>query len=1357
MLFVALTMLGVISYRSLPVELIPAMELPVLFIRVMAPVERDLQYVEQEAIVPLEGAAGRLDKVEKIESRVTASGGMVSVYFAQKADMRYSYLKLSEQVDAVRSRLPDGFMAEVVRVDMEQINTEFMQIQVSGEGGSNRIRTLLEQEVNDRLMAVDGIASVQIFGGRQKTITVTLNRNVVESHGLTMNDVRQEIRQGQQSKVYVGEIRAHDTRYFVNAGAEYLSPADIGQIVIRPEGPLLLSNLGEISYGLREPDSHSRVNGLDVVTLSLVRESQVNLIDLSDKVKDEIERINADFEAKGIALDIQFNSAEEIESNIDQIIQLALIGGLLAIFMLWIFLSNLPLVAVVMLAMPVSVFGAFNFFYAADITINMLTLIGLALAMGMLIDNGVVVMENIYRMAGRGGNAEDVVVKGTAQIWRSVTAATFTTIVVFVPFIFASNQVLSEIARHVSVSIVSTLLVSLVVSLVLIPTIVHAILRRQTGETWRLSRLPLHNHFVQMYVQLLKGGLRHPARLVLGGLGIFFLVAFIAFAFSMAGNKPVERSKVEVNIDMWEGATLQKTDELVRTMEERLQELELPADVISQIYEDRALLTVDVDQDLMAHQDMSLAEVKSKVEEKLSGNWPGASVSFDTSADRGGGGGGGGGALSMLGLGDEQRKVLVTGENFQDMLYTANDLRKLMAENLTTLNGVWIEGNWQRPEVLLSLNPLWMGMNGVQPMQVASQLSTLSPQTNSGGTFKADDQEYEIMLTYNEPLADSLKSVRAPDLDDLKEVKIRTASGETVPLEFFSGMAMRSSVSQYSRVNQEKQLVLRFNLKKEVESSRDLEALALKEIEELLLSSGTVEGVTATLHKEEKTKEYYFLASMAILLIFMILASVFESFTAPVVMLFTIPLAAIGSMLALLFTGNSLLSFNSFIGFLILFGVVVNNGILLIDYAMQLRRSGVSVVRAYMEAGMARLRPILITAGTTIVAMLPLSLGEGEYVGALGAPFAITVIGGLCFSSVLTLVLVPAFGLGLEQSLNWIRSISTPLKISLITVWVLLFTWIWWGSSLSVLWQLVTTVLIMAGVPWLLWFVLNSLKRANSQLIPDDQSIHITIRNLVKVYGRDNRFKREWKQRLRLRQKIQDQPLNAQAFKAGLIWQIPLLLFFSWFSFIYVETGFWQLFFWVLYYNVLSSYFNTWHQRWVRIQLPDRHILNNQRLLKYVRYTWRLGYPVMLLVLMLQSWESTGGAITLFVLWLITGTILYSSRKTRTGQLNPENITGRMKGLRRRLVKWLMVISLAKPSKPPFKAVKGVSIELTSGMIGLLGPNGAGKTTVMRTLCGILDQSYGKIFINGHDTSCTGKNFRASSATCPRNSAPMKT
>lgn len=1338
MLFVGLSLLGVISYRALPVELLPAMEMPVLFIQLMAPVERDLKFVEQEAIVPLEGAAARLDKVEKIESRVTTNGGMVSVYFAQQADMRYSYLKLSEEVNAVRNRLPEGFMAEVVRVDLEQINTEFMQLRVRGEGGADRIRTLLEQEVNDRLLAVDGIASVQVFGGRQKTISVELQPEVLESHGLTMNEVRQKIQQSQQEKIFVGELNAKDKRFFVNAGAEYLSPTDIGQIVMQAEGPLLLSHLGTISYGLQEPDSYSRVNGLDVVTLSLVRESQVNLIELSTKVKDELASINRDFEAKGLQLDIQHNSAEEIESNIDQIIELTLVGGLLAVFILWIFLSNLPLVAVIMLAMPVSVFGAFNFFYAADISINMLTLIGLALAIGMLVDNGVVVMENIYRHAASGEDPETVVVKGTSQIWRSVTAATFTTLVVFVPFVFASNQILGEIARHISVSIVATLLVSLLVSLVLIPTIVHAILSRQKGERWRLSRLPLHNHFVQIYVHLLKAGLRNPARLVLGGLALFLVVTALSFTLSIAGNKPVESTKLEVSVDMSEGATLEKTDQMVRSMEERLWDLALPFEVTSQIYDDRALLTIDVDNELMAAQHLQLWEIRSKVQSKLAGPWPMGSISYSNGAAGGSGGGGmggGGGALNMLGLGDEERKVVISGEDYQDLLLTANDLMKLMNENLSSLEWVWMDGSRQRPEAFLEIDPFWMGRNGVQPGQLAMQLSTLAPQTNSGGTFKSDDQEYEIILSLQNARDDSLQATQSPDLEKLKKLKIKTASGETADLESFSEITLRNIEAQYNRVNQEKQLALRFNFKREVTQSREMEALALKELEELLLSLGSREGVNVALHREEKTKEYYFLAGMALLLIFMILASVFESFTAPVVMLFTVPLAAIGSMLALTFTGHSLLSFNSFIGFLILLGLVVNNGILLIDYSMQLRRAGVSVVRAYMEAGMARLRPILITAGTTIVAMLPLSLGEGEYVGALGAPFAITVIGGLCFSSVLTLVFIPAFGLGLEQALTWIRSLSASLKAGLISLWILGFAGIWWGSSLAVIWQMAATVLLIAGLPWLLWFVQNSLRRANSQLIPAEEQIHITIRHLVKVYGRDNRFKREWKQRLRLRKSIQEQALDTKAFRAALIWQIPALLFLCWFSFGYVERGFWQLFFWVLTYSVLSNFFRYLHQRRFRFHLSDRHLLNNRRFLSWAGRFWRLGYPVMLLVFMLQTWKDSGGAISLFVLWLLLAAILRSAAKTRAGLLSTENISGRMQKLRRGLLKMLLLLPWAKPRKAPFKAVKGVSLELSNGMIGLLGPNGAGKTTIMRSLCGILDQSYGKIFINGHDTA----------------------
>ncbi len=1335
MFFVALTLLGVISYRSLQIELIPAMEYPVLFIRLMSPVERDLQYVEREAIIPLEGAAGRLEKVEKIESRVSANGGLVSVYFTQQADIRYSYLKLTEQVDALRDRLPEGFRAEVMRVDLEQINTEFMQIQVQGEGSADRIRTLLEQEINDRLMAVDGVASVQVFGGRQKTVSVELDKGALESHGLTMDDVRLAINQGQQARTYVGEVHEHGTRFFVNAGAEYQSPSDIGQTIVKAEGPLLLTDLGRISYGLREPDSYSRVNGLEMVTVSLVRESQVNLIELSDKVKAEIESINADYEPRGLMLKIQSNSAEEIESNIDQIINLALIGGLLAIFILWIFLENLPLIAIVVVAMPVSVFGAFNFFYAGNITINVLTLIGLALAMGMLIDNGVVVMENIYRLASQKGKPEDIVAKGVSQIWRSVTAATLTTIVVFLPFVFASNQILREVARHISISIVSTLLVSLLVALVLVPTFVNYVLQKQKGSTWRLSRLPLHNRLVQIYLQLLKAGLRKPARLVLGGLALFFVVALVSFAFSIAGSKPVERSRIEVTIQMRDGATLPGTDEMVKTMENRLTELKLPGDVMSQVYRDRASLTIEVDTKEMKKRKQTLGEVKAEVQRSLQGDWRGATINYDTRAAGGFGGGGAGvgAGLSMLGLGQKEQKVLVKGEGFPAMVRTANDVIKLIRENLTSIDGVWIEDNWQRPEVMLQLDPFWMGLNGVTPMQVVSQLTTLSPEVESGGKFKADDQEYEIMLSYSEPDTAETENPKGKDLAALRSMKVRTASGEQVELSSFASTSLRNSVSQYNRVNQEKQLSVRFNLKDEIKSSRELEETALKEIEELLIMAPVPEGNSVLLQRGDETDEYYFLAGMAILLIFMILASVFESFTAPVVMLFTIPLAAIGSMLALLFTGNSLLNFNSFIGFLILLGVVVNNGIILIDYTMQLRRAGMKSVRAYMEAGLARLRPIFITAATTIVAMLPLSLGRGEYVGALGAPFAITVIGGLTFSTILTLVFVPAFGLGLDYSLNWIRSLNKKLKAALFTLWLLLFVWIWWGSNLTVLWQMVTTILVVAGIPGVLWFALNSLKRANSQLVPHDVPIRITIRNLVKIYGRDNRFKREWKQRKRLYDSMMNSPLSKASFQNGLLWQVPLLVFSVWFSLIYMQRGFWQLVFWVLNFALLNFFFKYLYNRW--LQYRSINLLERGWFLKTIWSFWYLGYPLLLFGLMWMSWKSKGGAITIFILWLVFAGIVATARRTKTGKLKPDEMKGKMVRMRRTLVKWLMLFPFARPGKVPFKALKGVSLELSSGMIGLLGPNGAGKSTIMRILCGILEQSYGKIFINGFDTA----------------------
>ncbi|TAJ13663.1 ATP-binding cassette domain-containing protein [Marinilabiliaceae bacterium JC017] len=1338
MFFIALTMLGVISYRQLSFELLPNTEYPMLFVQVLSSTETDPAYVEKEAIVPMEGVVAGLEGVEKIESRVNPGRGMIMVYLNKNVSVKYSYLKLVEKVESARNLLPEDFRAEVMRVDMEQFTNKFIQLQVRGEGGVDRVRNIVDQEIKGKLESIDGIAGVEVFGGRQKSVEITIDENVLKSHNLTLGGIRQKITSGQNARVFAGEVIDGTTRYYVAAEADYNNIRDIGNIVVKPEGPVLLNDIAVIRFGVKEDESYSRVNGKESVTLTLAKEAQVNMIDLSRKVLKEIDRLNASYQDKGVELVVETNEAETMETNLDQIIFLALVGGALAIFILWIFLKNVPLVTIVMLSLPISVYGAFNFFYSAGISINVLTLVGLALAIGMLIDNSVVVLENIYQVASSGRfSSRESVVKGTKEVWRSVIAATLTTVSIFVPFVFSSNVFFREMARHISVSIVSTLIVSLVVALILIPMLTHLFLSRVIKDRIHaLEKLSLHNRLVQGYILLLKTTLRRPAQTILIALVLFFSVLLISAGLNIAGQQETETTEFMLSLEMPSGSTLSTTDKVVREIEKRLADLAEKKDVISQVYEQEANITVRLDKNYKQIDGRSIPEIKQDIQGRIAnieGGEINLSQSSTTDNDGGFGTNPGLGMMGFLGVGQQNEKVVITGENYDQMLLVANDIKYYLENNIENLQRVSISTAMPRPEVHLDMDAYLMGMHGINPATVASELFTFRPEVSSGGKLKVNNEEYDILLKTN-TASEAINTSKT--MDDLEKLQVRGAQNALFPLKDFSEINYARGRSEIQRVNQQKQIEVIYRFSEEVKSDGTLLEESRQAVDDLVASVPlTADVAVKVIHQEDIYEEYKFLALVGLVLIFMILASVFESLAAPVVMMFSIPLAAIGSLLALVFTGNSLLNPNTFIGYLILLGVVVNNGILLIDYSRQLRKQGYNHIRALVEAGISRIRPVLITATTTIVAMVPLAMGKSEFVGSLGAPFAITVIGGLSFCTLLTLVFIPTFGFGFERALDWIRALPLKLKLLVFSGWGIGYTWLYFYSNSGFIWQMLLVVLITVGVPAVLYFVLTSLKMAQSKLIAPDELITINIRNLVKVYGRDTRFVREWKSREKMAGRRENVNAgNKKQFVEGLIWQLPLLGFVIYFTWWYLDNDFWLLIFTVINYFIFQSFLGH--------LFPNR---GGETVIKKTeaKVTWynRIrggvywGYPLIGMTFILLRWDSKIGGVIITLLWYLVLLLIESGKKLKREGVNIERITGRFTSLRKPYYRLLQQLPFIGKEKQPFKALKGVSLQINTGMIGLLGPNGAGKTTLMRIICGILDQSYGKVFINGFDTT----------------------
>ncbi|GAF02319.1 swarming motility protein SwrC [Saccharicrinis fermentans DSM 9555 = JCM 21142] len=1333
MLFIALSMLGIVSYNHLSVELYPDTEFPVLYVQIVGETESDPVYVEQEVVIPMEGVVGTLEGIEKMESRINPGRGTIIVYLSKDVDFKYAYLKLAEKVSASQSLLPEDFRATVIKVDMQQITNQFMQLQVLGEGDVDRVRSITDERISDKLESVDGVAGIEVYGGREKTVEITLNKDKLEALGITTSEVRKKILNNEGEKTFAGRVVDDNQYLFVNVEGEYNDIQDLENVVIAADGPILLKDIAEIVFGVKEQTSYSRVNAKEAVTIRMARESTVNQIELSARVKKQVEALNEQLKSEGVEISITSNTAETMEENISQIIDLALIGSILAVFILWIFLKNIPLVSLVMLSIPISVFSAFNIFYAFDITINTLTLIGIALAVGMLIDNSIVVMENIYRVASTEKDRDKAVIMGTREVWRAILAATLTTITVFLPFVFSSNIMFKMVAKNISVSIVGTLIISLAVALTLVPMMTHSILwYGKSNVQKRLRRLPLHNRMIQSYLVLLKNALRLPARTINIAVLGFFLTIFISLVVSYQVSKEVETPEYVIDIERPSGSTLEATDEMVKELEKRMANVVEHDKIISQVYEEKASLVVQLKEDYKKESDRTLGEIKADIQSKLYG-FDDSEINLEQGGTTTGGGSGFGdnpgmSMMGMFGIGQQQESIVIKGEDFDKMLLLAEDIKYILEDNMDEMKSVRVSAGFPRPEVHLEFDPGLMSMYSVTPQNVLTELSTFQSELRSGGMLKVDNQEYDIVMKEENPYDD--QELPPKTYDDLQELNIISEAGALVALRDFSDIIYASGRAEILRVNQQKEITVRYSFDQEINDSKSLLEQARQDVDDLVaevnLPSGTALEV---IHEEDQFQEFYFLIGMAFVLILMILASVFESFVTPFVMLFSIPLAAIGSFLGLIFTGNSWLNLNTLIGFLILLGIVVNNGIILIDYANILRKRGMRHSRALLQAGISRVRPILITAATTIIAMLPLAMGKSEYVGSLGAPFAITVVGGLLVSTLLTLVFIPTFSFGLETALDWIRSLNVTYKLVIFTSWIGGVLLIHLVLNHAFIWMLVEYFACLVGVPAVLYFALTSLRQANTQLIKPDEPITIRLQSVVKVYDRSNRFMREWKT-AKLYGAREQAMQGIKSYKEGIIWQIPLLGFLVWMTWFYLETSLWNFIFAFVSYFIFLSY-TAYLRQW-----PDKKDVFkrwfSERSVIYKIILWI--YPVISLALFVVKFDSMASAIVWASLWYLGIYIYVTGKKIQSENINVERLKGRFAGVRRTWYIFVRSIPVIGKQKQPFKALKGLTLTMQSGMIGLLGPNGAGKTTIMRIICGILDQSYGKIFVNGMDS-----------------------
>jgi len=1318
MLFIGCSLMGYISYSNLDLELLPAVDLPFLFVQVSAARESDPTYIEREAVVPLEEGIGTLEGIDAIESYVDQRQGRIIVYYNADINLKYAYLKLQEKVEEVKAGLSDEFFVNVLKIDTEQISNMFMNLQIRGSGEADRLRYLFDTKMREDFESIDGIANVEVFGGREKTVEIVLDPEISAAHNITPTTIRNRIARNSQEKLFVGRVNAEQNEIFVNLTAEYREISDLENIVVKPEIPLLLRDVAQVNFDVKEETSISRINGQEAVTVQLIRDTRVNLIELSHITRDLISKLNTEMASDDVEIIIQQDSAEFLEDNLDLITDLALTGALIAVIILWFFLRNLRLVLVIALAMPISIFTAFNLFYAFDITLNSLTLVGMALAIGMLLDNSVVVLENIYRVYQLRRSALRAVIDGTQEIWRSIFAATLTTITVFLPFIFAENYMIRIIGYQIGISIISTLVVSLVVALMLIPMLVFFLLEQPQDVRNRFQAVSLRNRLVQIYLLFLKSAVRFPLRTILTSLVIFFASVLIALAVSLATQSTDQADDLKLYLTMPGGSTLEITDQAAMDLEEALQGINEKQDVISQVYEEEAVLTVTLKDDYEEIENRALTDIKAMIDDRIHDLRSGE-VSFEepASGNRFGRGGRNPGASfeRLLGIGGNEERLSIKGSDYEIMRRVADDIQYQL-ENLSSIDRVRQSAGSNRPEIHLLFDKQLMHQFDISVNTLALELSNFQDEISTGFRFKQGTDEYDIII--KDPVTEE------KDYEDLRTLPIPSSTGAFYPLAQISRIVFTEGRAGINRINQERQIDITYRFEDEIaESSSFLEA-SRAEVQQLLSGLEIPGGIAIeTADQEKELSDFYFLIAVAAILIYMILASVFESLLNPFIIMFTIPLAAIGSLWAIIFTGSTLLNANTLIGFLILLGIVVNNGIILIDYTRVLRKSGFRRSRALIVAGKARLRPIIITALTTITAMFPLAMGKVEYVTTIAAPFAITVIGGLSLSTVFTLVLIPTVYSGLESLVIWIKSLKPWIQIVQGILFLSGALLIYFEIE-SLLWQFANLLLLLFVIPGLTYFVLQSLRQAREEII-GDQPIKIYIRNLYKIYDRPARFVREWHKGEQVSRDAIPEAGNRIDDVLQNIWQYVLWLFLIYFVYIYLNNNFW---FFVLVHPV---YFYTIYLiRKIRISVQIKHRAGPMhRLVQGIKWFDQIFiycFPAFNLLWMYLNDLAIATLVFIGIAWYFALIVQAGARRLSEKKIN----IARLRGLPKKYYQLIQLIPIIGRKTEPFHALNGVSLTIGKGMFGLLGPNGAGKTTLMRVICGILEQSFGTVHFN---------------------------
>ncbi len=1331
MFFTAMALLGVISWSRLPVQLYPEIIYPMIYVTLTLPGASPEQ-VERDLLIPTEAEIGKLEGVQDIDSFALTNSGGIQVSYGPDVDMKFAILQLESRIARLQSVYPERTRPRVQRFDSSDLSASIMQLYVLGEGDLNWLRDFTEEKIRPELEAVDGVVNAQVVGGRRRAVEVIVDPLLCQAFQITMGQIRSRINAFNRRREYVGRVYDGAQAYAVSLQGQFTDLQQIRNLVLKPEIPLRLRDVAQVRYGLQEQTDRHRINGKPSVGVRMQKDDEANLIAVSRDVEVAIARINREFADEGIELGISSSQAELMEEALFTLKQAAIAGGILGLFVLFLFLRNLRFVSVLLLAVPVSLLVTFNLMYAWDLSINVLSLCGLALAIGMLMDNGIVVMENIFKHYERGKSPIQAAQDGTAEVARAVVAATATTVTVFLPVVFIQSDA-QDILRDLALSMTFPLLVSLLVALTLVPTLAARTLSKQA------RRAPATGRLMERYTLLLKACLRHRIRVVVGVCAVLTGTLIVSFFYVLQQEIREEETRFSVYIDLAEGATLDATDEMVKKVETTVAEIEGLDRYTTSVQESEASISVILHHRSERPEEISLEEIKEKLDEKTR-NIQGGVIGYEPKPRARRGGGRAGirrrrpGGFNLAG-GVPSEQAVVRGYDFVTLQMIADDL-VFRLEELEEIDANSVRADAERgaPEIQVIPDDARMFDQRIEVSTVLAGVGDARPDgfQTSVPFLWPDATEVPVEVRNTE---DPQKA--SVTLAEFRQTPILTPAGVFVPLEEVARVRTDEGRASVLRSNQSRRVMVSYRFTGEILDSQPLLDESRRMVQALVADLVLPEGYTVEVEEAEEDTIYYWMMGVAAVLIYMILASLFESFSSPLIILCTLPPAVIGSCWALVLSETGLSQQEgpmALLGFIVLIGVAVNNGIILIDAIGTLRtQRGYRRERAVLVAGRSRVRPILMTSATTLLGVLPLALKFGRDF-EIWPPFAITVLGGLSVSMLSTLIFIPVVYMGLDQVKRWLVEIGAP-GVVVGTLAAGAATYGIYTRYDSLFWTGLAVLPFWFGFLGLVWAGLGVLRARVEARRLVGPVLSVQLRNLTKTYGAPGRFRREWARYIRRSQRLRSEGLDSvdrKAIKESLVWKLPLLGLIGYLH-TYFEEGTWITIHSLITWGMLAHMGRCGALLWpLKARLPG-----------WIRFTGRLFLRNLLPVLFLGyiHWRLRLPSVTVAsaAVWLAVRLARLLAGRVRDGRVDVENIVGRLGFLKRWVYQGAAAVPFIGVPRPEFRALSGVDLEIGRGMFGLLGPNGAGKTTLMRIVCQVLEPSYGSVSIDGRNLLREGR------------------